>query len=169
MFFLPFKLSSSALKYKLGAVVLVPKPGSKSTDPADMRPITLLPEIGKLVNRVLAKRFSEIVHANPTVMDSSQRAHLHDGSSRDCLHTVLNVCEDFAARSAADPSLELILTSYDVKKAFDSVQRFSIRASCDRFNLPPLFADLLINSLEGAISRVVTRDGLTGDLSLIHI
>jgi ribonuclease HI len=126
-----------------------------------MRPITLLPEVAKLLHRVLATRFSSILHFNPTILNSAQRAYLHDGSSRQCLHTVSNVCEDFCERVKRDSHHELVLTSYDVKKAFDSIQRFTIEATCRRFNLPEIFIELVLSSLEGAVSQVRTRDGLS--------
>ena len=78
-----------------------------------------------------------------------------------------DVCEDFAQRLSADPDSELIITSYDVKKAFDSVQFYSLEAACDRFNLPDSFKRLLLNSLVGAVSRVRLHCGLTDPIPIL--
>ena len=153
--------------HKLGIITLVPKPGSSCTDPSGMRPITLLPEVAKLLNRVITDRFTSVLHYHPSVMCAAQRAYLHDGSSRQCLHTVLNVCEDFCERIRRDPFHELVLTSYDVKKAFDSVQHFTIVATCRRFNLPESFIKLVVSSLRDAVSQVRTRDGLSAPFDVL--
>ena len=94
--------------HKKGIIVLIPKPGETSTDAADMRPITLLPELGKLLNRIIAARFTAIVHESPSLLAEAQRAYLHDGNSRQSIHSVFDVCEDFAERQARDPEADLI-------------------------------------------------------------
>ena len=53
------------------------------------------------------------------------------------------------------------MTSYDISKAFDSVQHFTIRASCERLNLPEEFIAYVLASLDGAESHVRCKDGLT--------
>jgi len=154
-------------RHVLGEIVLIPKPGSSSVDPSDMRPITLLSELGKLVSRVMAGRLTRIVHDNPSILDEAQRANLHDGNCRQCLSTSHNVCEDFLERFRSDPDCELVFTAYDVRKAFDSVQGFTLQATCDRFSLPPVFALILLRSLSGATSCVRTQDGLTEPIPIL--
>ena len=155
------------LSSTVGEIVLVPKPGSSSTDPSDMRPITLLSELGKLVSRVLAGRLTGVLHTNPDVLDEAQRANLHDGNCRQSLNTVFNMCEDYLERAKSDPDAELFLTSYDVRKAFDSVQGFTLLATCERFGLPKIFASILVSSLSGGVSRVRTAGGLTEPIQIL--
>ena len=152
---------------KAGIIVMIPKPGAPSDDVCDMRPITLLPELGKLSARVLARRCTAVLHTKPHILCDAQRAYLMDGSSKQCIATLLNVIEDFQERRRADASLELIVTSYDIRKAFDSVQHFSIRSSCERLNLPERFIALLLAMLDGATSRVRCADGLTDDFPIL--
>jgi hypothetical protein len=146
---------------KSGVIVMIPKPGKESDNAADMRPITLLPELGKLVARILAKRITRTLHEKPDLLCHAQRAYLLDGSSRQCLSAVLDIIDDFKEERKRDPDVELILTSYDVKKAFDSVHPFTIRASCERLNLPETFIRYVLDTLRGAVSRVRCNDGLT--------
>ena len=150
---------------KEGIIVMIPKPGARS-DVCDMRPITLLPELGKLPSRLLASRFLSILHSHPNILDKAQRAYLHDGSSRQCLSTVLDMCEDFKERCKKE-GIEFVITSYDVKKAFDSVQLYSVAASCKRFNLPDVFIDYTVNTLRGATSRVRTYHGLSDPIDIL--
>jgi hypothetical protein len=134
---------------KFGVVVMVTKPGASSDALTDRRPITLLPELGKLVSRDLKQWFTQIFHERPEVLDNMQRAYHHDGSSRQCVRYLLDMCEDYmeACASVSNPDPELIFTAYDFSKAFDLIQPFSLEATCRRFNLPPAFTALILDML----------------------
>ena len=88
-----------------------------------------------------------------------------DGSSRQCLSALLDVIEDF--REGDDPKAELVVTSYDIRKAFDTVQHYTIRASCERLNMPEAFIKYVLASLDGARSRVRCQDGLTEPFDIL--
>ena len=157
---------------KTGIIVFIPKPGKPADGPSTMRPITLLPELGKLPARLLSGRLTDILHLHPHVLHPSQRAYLRDGSSRQSLSTLMDVLEDFYERrrrfkgrrkKAPD---ELVLLSYDVVKAFDKVQKFSVRASCERLNLPESFITYLLSTMTNATSSVRCKDGLTKPFAL---
>ena len=129
-----------------------------------MRPITLLPELGKLPSRILARRLTDVLHHKPELLNQSQRAYIKDGTSRQCISALIDVIEDFQSGGAED----LIVLSYDIRKAFDSVQHFTIRASCERLNLPESFIDYVLCTLEDATSQVRCRDGLTDPFYSFH-
>jgi ribonuclease HI len=148
---------------KKGIIVMIPKPGKPSDDASNMRPITLLPELGKLTSRILAKRVTTTLHKFPNILHPAQRAYLLDGSSKQCLSGLMDVCEDFHENNQAG---DLILTSYDVRKAFDSVQQFSITASCDRLGIPRTFLGYVLASLTNAESSVRCKHGLTDPFTL---
>jgi len=152
---------------KEGIIVMIPKPGAPADDVSGMRPITLLPELGKLTARLLAKRVTAVLHSKPHILCEAQRAYLKDGSSKQCIAALLDTIEDFQERRGAGELLELIVTSYDIRKAFDSVQHFSIRASCERLNLPDGFITYLLSTLTGAESRVKCADGLTDTFPIL--
>ena len=151
-------------RLKHGIIVMIPKPGKVSDDAKNMRPITLLPELGKLTARILANRITLILHNNPKLLHPAQRAYLRDGSSRQCLTALTNICEDFWESNSTS---NLIITSYDVRKAFDSVQRFSIAAACDRIGMPHNFREYIIETLDQATSQVRCRHGLTDDIDVM--
>jgi len=151
---------------KKGVIVMVPKPGG-SGDVDDMRPITLLPEIGKLTSRILAARFAAALHSHKDVMDPAQRAHLHDGNTHQCLHVLFDVAEDFQDRKRTEPDHELVITAYDVRKAFDSVQLYSIKAALSRYGVPEAFARFIISSMQEATSVVRTLHGLTESFDIL--
>ena len=143
-------------------IVMVPKgPIEGPPDVSEMRPITLLSEIGKIPARILAARISATLCAQPELINRSQRAFLRNGDVSQCIATLLDVFEDHRSKKARDPQSQLFCVSYDLSKAYDSVQEYSIRASLERFEFPPEIVDYVCSSLWGSRSRVRTRDGPT--------
>jgi ribonuclease HI len=143
-----------------GLIVMVPKgPIDGAPDVSDMRPITLLSEIGKVTARILADRISAVLCARPELLNINQRAFLRNGDVAQCVATLLDVFEDHLGKRRDDLRASLYCVSYDLSKAFDSVQEYSIRASLERFQLPPEIVDYVCSSLWGSKSRVRTRDG----------
>ena len=69
--------------------------------------------------------------------------------------------EDYHAKRARAPDQQLFCVSYDLSKAHDPVQEYSIRASLERFSFPPNVVDYVCSSLWNSKSRVRTRDGPT--------
>ena len=149
---------------KEGIIVMIPKPGKPPGEIANMRPITLLPELGKLLSRILANRITTILHHHPYILNDAQRAYLVDGSTRQCIAALFDVCEDHWSRKRADN--DLVIVSYDVRKAFDTVQRFSILAACDRLGIPRAFTEYVIATLADAQSKVKCKHGLTDTFTL---
>jgi exonuclease III len=160
-------LSSMALKLgrmtphvTKGLIVMVPKgPTDGPADVSQMRPITLLSEIGKVLARVLADRISGVLCRRPELLNISQRAFLRNGDVSQCIAALLDVCEDHKSKRAEDGRAELFCVSYDLSKAYDSVQEYSIRAALERFELPRCVVDYVCSSLWNSTSSVRTRDG----------
>ena len=73
----------------------------------------------------------------------------------------MGICEDFLDPARFDKPDDLFVVSYDIRKAFDSVQRFSIIAACRRLGMPDSFAKYVVATLDGASSSVRCRHGLS--------
>jgi hypothetical protein len=104
------------------------KPGSlqaKTLD-KDLRPISIINGYAKLVSKILAIRLSDILLRHD-VVTPAQRAFLKNGSVHHCI-TMLNILEDAMHKRRLQPDSTLYLILYDQAKAYDSVQRYSIRA-----------------------------------------
>ena len=159
-----------ALKH--GWITMVPKvkpDGSFCCSADGMRPITLLPEVGKIASRILAKRIGDIFVQQPRLLCEAQRGFLADGSVLQCADSLIDVVEDWKQKRrdlGADKAGPLYVLSYDQSKAYDSVQAFTIRASLERFNFPEIFIKYVLSGLHGATSRVRTKDGLTKPFGL---
>ena len=140
---------------------MVPKPrkdGTFTSLAGEMRPITVLPEMGKIISRVLANRLNQVLLRHD-VLTSGQRGAIRDGCCDHCIDVVLDAVEDWRSRR---PSDYLFVVSYDQAKVYDSVQGYTIRASLERFNFPEVFIRYVLSGLDGATSRVRTKHGLTG-------
>jgi hypothetical protein len=141
---------------KRGLISMVPKDLINAGMAEHMRPITLLHEFTKLVARLLANRITVILDKYPDTLSAAQRAYLKNGSIHQCLQTVLAVFE-----SNMEMNGDLFVASYDVRKAFDSVQAYSIKAACERLNMPNMFIEYILKTMDGARSAVWTHDGPT--------
>jgi hypothetical protein len=147
---------------------MVPKKlpdGTITRDPAKMRPITVLPTLGKLGPSIIADRIGDALVRYPDVLSLHQRAHRRDGSVDQGVNTVVDIIEDWQGRDSTTRE-PLYLVSYDQRKAFDKVQKFTIRASMERLNMPEPLILFVLSSLTNAKSRVRTYDGLTKSFTL---
>jgi len=133
---------------KTGIICMIPKGGAGGTvsDVEDMRPITLLSELGKLTGRILAERVSIVLSGNPSLLHPSQRAFLKNGDTGQCIDMVLDVFEDFN-RCKRPVGGELFVASYDQAKAYHSVQQFSLECSLRRFGFPQAAIDYFCSTL----------------------
>ena len=171
-----------ATALKRGIIVMIPK-SKGAADVTQMRPLTLLPETGKLCTRLIARRFTRIFTDNPGLLNGSQRAFQEDGCIRQCIDAILTAFEDHKGRkdeggttrerktkppcgSAPRRQASIAVVSYDQRKAFDKVQLFSIIESLRRFNVPERCIRFIADSLTGATSQVRTHAGLTKDIDL---
>jgi hypothetical protein len=128
-----------------GLVVMIPK--GPADGPPDVSDITLLSEIGKVPARILAARISATLCSMPGSLNINQRAFLTNGDVSQCISTLVDVFEDHVVKKKEDPQSELFCVSYDLSKAFDSVQEYSIRVSLERFEFPPEIVDYVCQLL----------------------
>lgn len=145
--------------WKHAVITLIPKvraDGSRTEAVEDLRPISVLPEISKICSRVLASRIGCILRENPKIITDSQRGFLKDGNVMQCINAVLDVFED-----AKQNKNDLYVVAYDIEKAYDSVQLYTILASLERFNLPESFIKFVAAGLKNASSCFKTPYGLT--------
>ena len=59
--------------------------GSFSKETDEMRPITVLAELAKLLSRVLAQRLVEVLTSNKHLLHKSQRGFIADGCVEQCV------------------------------------------------------------------------------------
>ena len=160
------KSGKTLISWRKAIISMIPKrkdDGSLTTLISEMRPISVLQEFGKISAKLISNRLGNILLQQPSMLNSAQRAFLKDGCTAQCLNTLLNVIEDFQTRKKTDKAASLFLLAYDQVKAYDSVQAYTIKASLERFNLPPEFISYVLSNLENATSCFKTFYGPTED------
>lgn len=147
---------------------MIPKMGDDcipSNNPCKMRPITLLPEINKIISRVLAKRLAMVLQQHPQILAESQRGFIPEGGIHQCLEIIMSAIEDNQHKVQRERNL--LILKYDQQKAYDSVQLDTIKATLDRFALPERFIQIIMMMAQNMSSRVVTPFGLGETIKLV--
>ena len=143
--------------WRQGMLVTIPKGSGSSTDPADLRPITLLSCIGKLLEKVLLNRFWAVHEqlASESERDNvlaTEQNGFRLGGTGALLNAMLVL--DVAAlehRMRKSKSRGLVCVNIDIKKAFDTVPHYGVLRAlrsmgCTRSSIR-LVASLLANRL----------------------
>lgn len=133
----------------------------------DLRPISIMNEYAKLFCKIMANRLSSLLLEHD-IVDPAQRAFLRNGCTHQCITTLLNVIEDAKQKRLYDSSSQFFLVSYDQKKAYDSIQRYSIRASLDRFSLPERWISLVLSIHDNLRASFRTYFGLTNSFAILN-
>lgn len=133
----------------------------------DLRPISIINEYAKLICKILANRLSRLLLEHD-VLEPAQRAFLKNGSTHQCISTLINILEDAKQKRLRDPMVQFFMVAYDQKKAYDSVQKYSIRASLERFNLPEKFIVFILNIHNHLHASFRTFFGLTDPFEVLN-
>ncbi|GBM93049.1 Putative protein in type-1 retrotransposable element R1DM [Araneus ventricosus] len=128
---------------KEGIIVLFHKKGKEPRNISSYRPITLLPTLGKLLEKLLLQRFNYYLEKNNKLHD--QQYGFRQGKSVDlALSTLVSKLEE-----AKRKDLQTLFISIDIKGAFDNLQYSSIKNSIDKIatksNITETLKDILNN------------------------
>ena len=143
-------------------MVFLNKPGKSSDNPANLRPISLLDPLGKvLMNRL---GYLMRLHTLPLIQQFPQFAYLPGRSINDAIRRVLSHCEQFRTtasmlqhkihRRAAGVEQEVagsFIVSLDLSRAFDTVPRQRLYEALHRVGVPTeliTFLQHIYNNIE---------------------
>jgi ribonuclease HI len=143
------------------AMRMIPKSHQKR-DPESMRPISIIPELSKIVSKLLAKRLLDILTLNPTLLHKSQRGFLRTGNIGQCIDALIDILEDNKQHKRG-----VHIASYDQRKAYDSVQHYTIRMSLERLNMPDSFVSYTMSSITDSEAFLVTDMGVSKTFPLL--
>ena len=103
------------MAWKQAKVIMLPKPGKDLTKPTSYRPISLLPAIGKVFERIIASRLSTYLE-KANYFDENQAGFRKNRSTLDQLFKLSqSVCMALKKHKKA------VGVFLDVEKAFDAV------------------------------------------------
>ena len=141
--------------WKSSVIVPLIKDTHKERTLSNIRPISLQSCLGKLLNKLLAHRLSDIFARHP-ILNASQRGFILGGCTSKCIDELLDVVQ-----WSKDNASPLYLLFYDIKQAYDSVQSDVLSRAMHRLRLPAAFIQLVVDSLTELSSCVRTMYGLS--------
>ena len=139
---------------------MIPKAGNKKKDVNALRPISIIPELAKIISKILAQRIMDVLTKHPDILLASQRGFLRHGNIAQCIDVLIDALEDNKERQKKKKNRSYLhVASYDQSKAYDSVQMYTIQMSLERLNFPELFIKYVMSTLEGCSATVLSGLG----------
>ena len=143
-------------------VALLPKPGKPPTSPSNLRSISLLPAIPKLLARIAAHRLRPYLLA--AVEYIPQFAYLSNRQTSDSLDRVLTHCQQVRNKVSANRFNPFstqnrikftggMQLSLDLAKAFDRMPRHLLLMALERISLPEDLISLILYIHDNAVMR----------------
>ena len=134
---------------KCALMVFIHKPGKPKCDPSSYRPISLLPVLGKIFDKILTDRFTQY-------LDDNNLHHPHQYGFRRGRGTVsaLSMSYEWIARQKAKHNSRITMVARDIKGAFDYLPHKRIQFHMARVGTPLPLLKSLSNFLEGRFAKV---------------
>lgn len=140
--------------WKEGQLVLLRKDGRPPDSPSAYRPIVLLDEAGKLLERVIAGRINDHLRAGGPNLSDSQFGFRAGRSTIDALSRLKGLCAEARERGEG-----VLAVSFDIANAFNSLPHSTILEALKYFGVPAYLVAVLRSYLEGRHVTYVDRDG----------
>ena len=146
-----FRLRHAPKMWKVGEVIMIPKPGKPPHEVSSYRPISLLPVVSKLFEKLLLKRLKPIIEEK-NLIPSHQFGFRENHSTIDQIHRITNVIEKSLEEKKVCTTIFL-----DVAQAFDKVWHEGLFCKLKMF-LPRQYSELLISYLSERYFRIKQDD-----------
>ncbi|GBM91478.1 Putative protein in type-1 retrotransposable element R1DM [Araneus ventricosus] len=117
------------------------------------RPVTLLPTIGKVLERILLRRLNHTLKKK-NILHHNQFGFRAGRSTDDAIHQLVEKIQD-----AKNKKLHTIVISLDIQRTFDYLQYNSIRNSLDEINFPSHTIETLKDILTDRKVTIQTAQG----------
>jgi hypothetical protein len=144
--------------WKRGIIQPIPKK-SQSRTTKDYRPITLLPSLGKILERLATQHITDWTTRCKIIADT-QFGFTKRTSTTHAILNLTNSIEDHIGRDTRHGTLAILL---DLKAAYDSVNHHVLISNLQNLSIPPYLARWLQSYLTGRSSqtRITLPDGQT--------
>ena len=145
------KLSHFPLQWKVAEITMVPKPGKPLEEVCSYRPISLLPILSKLLEKLILHRMKPILHSKRLIPDH-QFGFREQHSTVEQVHRVYNT-----VREALEQKKFCSAVFLDITQAFDKVWHLGLLYKL-KLQLPHPYYDLLKSYLSNRSFRVKYND-----------
>ena len=134
--------------WKIGKVVAIPKPGKDHSLPGSYRPITLLPIVGKMFEKLILGRMLEFESENQILINQQFGFR----SKHSTTQQVLRITETISLRFNENKSTAMTLL--DIEKAFDSVWHDALSHKLFLYGFPLYQVKLIVSFLQDRVCFV---------------
>ena len=138
--------------WKVGQLVLLHKEGKPADSPSAYRPIVLLDEAGKMLEKIVASRLVEHLEGPGPDLSGAQYGFRAGRSTIDALARLRSITEEASGRGEG-----VMIVSLDIKNAFNSLPHAVIVEALRFFRVPSYLRRLVANYLSER--EVVYVDG----------
>ena len=135
------------LSFKRSITVLIPKPGADPTNPKAVRPIGLLPVLGKFLEKLILLRLDDWLGS---VMSPRQYGFTRGKSTKDALSKILKEINTNKESKRAS-----LLISFDIQGAFDCVGWKDIIQVLNKRECPAAFKNILLSYLNERYTELI--------------
>lgn len=125
-------------RWKVARIVLIKKEGKPDGVASSYRPLCLLNEQGKMMERIIKIRIEESMRESREFLSGNQYGFRIGRSTIDTIMKVRDIIE-----SKLNKGLEVVAVSLDIKNAFNSIEWGVIRKAIER-NCRNIFRKLLV-------------------------
>ena len=142
---------------------MILKPGKESNSPKSYRPISLLPIIGKVLERIITERITIFL------IDKKMLNKLQYGfqKNKSCVHQVLRLSEHVNKWFNTRPSGRTISVFIDAEKAFDTVWHDGLRQMLLQDGIPVILLRWISSWLSNRTCRIRVNDSYSYIVVLI--
>ena len=141
--------------WRAAEVIMMPKPGKPATEVVSYRPITLLPLLSKLFEKLILERLKPILDEKQ-IIQTHQFGFRHSHSTTDQVHRITTLIEKTSEEKQICSAVFL-----DMAQAFDKVRHEGLFYKLE-FLLPTEYSLLLKSYLSDRYFRVKQEDEYTG-------
>ena len=142
--------------WKKARLVLIPKPGKEKDSPAAYRPLCLLNDTGKILERILMVRITEHLTTSGPNLHDHQYGFRQGRSTIDAIDRVVGLAE-----SAIQRGRVALAVSIDIVNAFNTLPWRAIRKGLTRHKLPDYLVRIVSDYLTGRSVEYRERKGYT--------
>ena len=121
-------------KWKCAILTMILKPDKDSSSPKSYRPISLLPILGKVMERIMTERIT-LYMIDKGLLNKFQYGFQ---KKKSCVHQVLRLSEHINRWFNAKPSGRTIAVLIDAEKAFDCLWHDGLRQMILKDNFPTI-------------------------------
>ena len=141
--------------WKKAEIIMIPKPGKPLNEVTSYRPISLLPIISKVFEKLLVKRLKVIINKNKLI-PSHQFGFREQHSTIDQVHRVTDTIE-----KALEAKKVCSAVFLDVAQAFDKVWHEGLLYKLSKM-LPKAYCDMFTSYLSDRTFRVRSNESYSG-------